>query len=496
MEAWMPGAPRCVVNIVLMEAMERFAYYGFRAILARYFTEVLGFDETWAIAAFSFTSAIAYTSPVGGAWLADGLLGKYRTIVVLGSVYAVGLWGLVWSAYAASVGGSACALLLVGVGTGGIKPCVSAFGADQFRGENSAALRRYFAVFYAAINVGSVASFVLTPLVRARFGYAAAFSLPATLVVCALASFVAARKSYYVVRKDTTVCTTLRLVVDPTSRGGDDAAALRRVFGILATLPVFWALFDQQGSVWVMQAKDMRTGGLQPEQLGVFNPLFVLALLPFFEKVAYPSLEKRLGRPVTAPRRMAAGMAFASASFFAAAIVEAALPLYILWQLPQIFLITVAEILVSVTGLEYSYRAAPPKFKSLVQSAFLLTTALGDLFDGILYAALGSTASRAAFMILCASLMLANLALFARVAAALTDQPLFFQIPVRAGSPRPLTTRDDDHDLDDDDDDDDDQDQNQDQDQDQDQDRRRRHRGQDEDCMASSAGPPLDVALV
>lgn len=427
-------------NIVAMECMERFAYYGFRAVLTLYLSERLGFKASLAVSIFAFSSALAYSTPIVGGWLADGVIGKYATIKWLGSVYVVGLWVLVASAALSSIGGSVLALGLIGIGTGGIKPCVSAFGADQFRGasEDDPAVRRYFAVFYASINVGSVVSFVVTPLMRSQLGYAAAFAVPATLMVLALCSFVAARDSY--VREprasgDTVnLCTTLKLVVasdrhtedDDASSDTSDIVALRRVFGIFATLPIFWMLYDQQGSVWVMQAKDMRTfgGAIQPEQIGVVNPILILVLLPFFEKVAYPQLEKRTGS-VSPTLRMAAGMAFAAGSFFVAASLESALPTNILWQIPQIFLISVGEVLVSATGLEYAYTHAPLKYKSTCTSAFLLTTAVGDICGGILYAAVGDAASRGTIMLGCASLMLATLALFVRVATALTGQPVF-----------------------------------------------------------------------
>mmetsp|Transcript_29575 Transcript_29575/g.90483 ORF Transcript_29575/g.90483 Transcript_29575/m.90483 type:complete len:228 (+) Transcript_29575:865-1548(+) len=182
---------------------------------------------------------------------------------------------------------------------------------------------------------------------------------------------------------------------------------------MLSALPVFWALYDQQGSVWVQQANDMRTGWLQPEQLGVFNPIFVLVLLPFFDGVVYPFFD-----PVTPAARVRAGMVFAALAFVVAAAVDASLPLHVLWQLPQIFLISVAEILVSVTGLEYSYAQAPPAYRALVTSAFLLTTAVGDAYAGLLYAFCGPRVSRTHLLLACAAAMLAVFALFGRLLPA------------------------------------------------------------------------------
>ena len=76
---------------------------------------------------------------------------------------------------------------------------MSTFGADQIDngvGDASEATRRYFAVFYASINLGSVFSYLLVPAMRAIFGYAAAFAVPAVLLAGALAVFIGGRRKY------------------------------------------------------------------------------------------------------------------------------------------------------------------------------------------------------------------------------------------------------------------------------------------------------------
>jgi dipeptide/tripeptide permease len=103
-----------------------------RSILSTYFIS-LGLSEHEATSMFLFTSALAYFTPVFGGLLSDALLGKYATIVAFAIVYVLGLFLLALAAYAASSPLTYWGLLLIGVGTGGIKPCVSAFGADQLK---------------------------------------------------------------------------------------------------------------------------------------------------------------------------------------------------------------------------------------------------------------------------------------------------------------------------------------------------------------------------
>ena len=86
---------------------------------------------------------------------------------------------------------------LIGLGTGGIKPCVSPFGGEQFKvPEQSSLIATYFSIFYASINAGSLISTILTPILRADvqcFGedscYPLAFGVPAILLVVAIGMF-------------------------------------------------------------------------------------------------------------------------------------------------------------------------------------------------------------------------------------------------------------------------------------------------------------------
>jgi hypothetical protein len=77
--------------ILITETAERFAYFGFRAILVLYFVEQLQYTDRQAIALFAYVSSLAYGSPLLGAAVADGSLGRYRTILYFGIVYLVGL---------------------------------------------------------------------------------------------------------------------------------------------------------------------------------------------------------------------------------------------------------------------------------------------------------------------------------------------------------------------------------------------------------------------
>ena len=205
-------------------------------------------------------------------------------------------------------------------------------------------------------------------------------------------------------------------------KNDDDAKELRSIGEVMVLLPVFWLLYDQQGSIWVIQASEMRNfgGRIQPETMGVINPILILVLLPLFETRIYPALERR-DVSTRAPWRMMAGMVVAAAAFVVAGFVDLRVNsgqrVNILWQLPQLFLITVAEILVSFTGLEYSYTRAPEVMRASVSALYLLTTAVGNLLGGFLFVAAGHLGvSRPAVLFLCAILVLLTAVAFRFVA--------------------------------------------------------------------------------
>jgi POT family proton-dependent oligopeptide transporter len=138
--------PAQIKYIVGNEACERFSYYGMRSILAGYITGAvlkggLGqeVDSSTSII-HAFVSA-NYFMPLLGAWLSDKLIGRYHTILWVSLFYCAGHGVLACSDFAGSVHGKLICLYiglaLIAFGSGGIKPCVSAFMGDQFRPDQS-----------------------------------------------------------------------------------------------------------------------------------------------------------------------------------------------------------------------------------------------------------------------------------------------------------------------------------------------------------------------
>ncbi|XP_008051179.1 solute carrier family 15 member 2, partial [Carlito syrichta] len=249
-------------------------------------------------------------------------------------------------------------LSLIALGTGGIKPCVAAFGGDQFEEKHAEERTRYFSVFYLSINAGSLISTFITPMLRGDvqcFGedcYALAFGVPGLLMMTALVVFAMGSKMYKKPPPEGNIlaqvfrCIGFAISNRFKNRSGDipkrqhwldwaaekypkqlimDVKSLTRVLFLYIPLPMFWALLDQQGSRWTLQATRMNGNlgffVLQPDQMQVLNPLLVLLFIPLFDLVIY-RLVSKCGINFSSLRKMAVGMILACLAFAVAAVVE------------------------------------------------------------------------------------------------------------------------------------------------------------------------------
>jgi POT family proton-dependent oligopeptide transporter len=379
--------PAGIPYIVANEAAERFSFYGMRAILVVFMTGHL-LDAQGAAAPMAeaeargwyhlFVSAVYFT-PLLGALLSDVLLGKYRTIMLLSVLYCAGHLALAADHTRA---GLAVGLGLIALGAGGIKPCVSAHVGDQFGQRNSHLLPTVFGWFYFAINLGGFVSMLLTPWLMREQGAAVAFAVPGVLMLAATLIFHAGRYRFVHIPP-----AGARFVRHALSRDG--LLVLARLGLIYLCVAVFWALFDQTGSAWVLQAQhmDRRLFGVEvlPAQIQAANPLLVLLLIPLFAYLLYPAIG-RVWR-LTELRKMGLGMfvtvvAFAIPAWLQVQIDQGMTP-SIAWQLLAYAVLTAAEVMVSITCLEFSYTQAPRTMKSFVMAFFMLSIAAGNLFTSV-----------------------------------------------------------------------------------------------------------------
>jgi POT family proton-dependent oligopeptide transporter len=396
--------PKGIWFIVSNEFAERFCFYGINSILAVYFTQFLHFTDGRATSWQSLFKSGAYFFPLLGAVVSDAFWGKFRTIMVFSSIYAAAVVGL-------ALAGSheialAMSLFFIGLGTGGIKPCVATNLGDQFTSRNQHLIERAFSWFYLSINTGSLFSIYLCPVLLEdpAWGPRWAFGLPAVLMATATVVFVAGRRNY--------------VAVPPAGKAWLEEIrsprTVKLVFSLLLIyffVAIFWMLWDQSnGGSWTLQAQSSlvdkqllgpRDGALGSLTLGswkvgelivsaftlrgaqvqVVNGLFIIILAPVFSYWVYPFVG-RFTR-VTPLRKIGAGLFFAAASFLMIAFVESRLmagqPVSAWWQILAYVVLTCGEVLVSITALEFSYKQAPLTIKSFIMALFYLSISVGNL---------------------------------------------------------------------------------------------------------------------
>ncbi|KAL2336988.1 hypothetical protein Fmac_011434 [Flemingia macrophylla] len=197
------------------ECCERLAYYGMSTNLVNYLHDRFNQGNTTAANNVTTWSGTCYITPLLGAFLADSYLGRYWTIASFATIYVIGMILLTLSATApgikppcdangchpTSAQTAACfvALYLIALGTGGIKPCVSAFGADQFdEADEKEKIRKssFFNWFYFSINIGALIASSVLVWVQMNVGWGWGFGVPAVAMVIAIIFFFSGSKLY------------------------------------------------------------------------------------------------------------------------------------------------------------------------------------------------------------------------------------------------------------------------------------------------------------
>ena len=379
--------PRGIPFIIGNEAAERFSYYGMRSILVVFMTKYL-MDRNGQLAtmspeeaksAYHFFTMSVYFLPFFGAILADVFLGKYKTIMILSIVYCLGHFTL---AIDSTRLGLLLGLGMIALGAGGIKPCVSATVGDQFTKDNQHLISRVYGWFYFSINFGSAFSTMWIPVLLEKHGPDVAFGVPGIFMLIATIIFWLGRHRF--VRVPPAGMSFVRDAFGPMGR-----QTMLKLASIYVFVAVFWSLWDQTASAWVLQAEkmDLRFMGRDwlPAQIQTANPIMTLTLIPIFSYLIYPAISKVF--PLTPLRKIGLGLFLTVPSFIIPTWVEAEIAQgarpNIGWHFLAYAIITAAEVMVSVTSLEFAYTQAPNRMKSFIMSFYLGAVALGNAFTAL-----------------------------------------------------------------------------------------------------------------
>jgi len=379
--------PPSVPYILTNEAAERFAFYGMSSILVVFMTghllarsgalAVMGAEpaKEW----FHWFTAAVYFMAIVGALLSDLWLGKFRTIIGFSLVYCIGFFLL---ALDHTRLGLTAGLILIAMGSGIIKPCVTANVGDQFGPSNKHLIQKVYSWFYFSINVGAAVSMWWCPILLEKYGPGVGFGVPAVSMVIATIAYGLGR----------------RKIVDIPAAGPKAWAEmfdrkqglnLAKIGIIFLFVSMFFALYYQSQSAWVLQAEKMELRWLGinwlPAQMQAANSVLVVVMIPAFAYGVYPALNRLWN--MTLLRKMGIGLFITAASFLVPIWIETQIQQggrpSIGWQFAAYIFLTAAEIMVSVTALEFAYTQAPNKMKSLIQAINLLSISLGNVFSAV-----------------------------------------------------------------------------------------------------------------
>ncbi|KAL5102433.1 hypothetical protein RYX36_006761 [Vicia faba] len=210
------GTWRACPFILGNECCERLAFYGMSTNLVRYFKYQLHQHSATASKNAADWGGTCYITPLIGAFVADAYLGRFWTIFCFSIVYVIGMTLLTLSAsvpgikptcytkddcHATHEQSAICfvALYLIALGTGGIKPCVSSFGADQFDDADEVEKEHkssFFNWFYFSINIGALIAASLLVWIQDNVSWGLGFGIPAIAMAIAVVSFFSGTRLY------------------------------------------------------------------------------------------------------------------------------------------------------------------------------------------------------------------------------------------------------------------------------------------------------------
>ena len=440
------GQPRPLANLFSVEMWERFSFYGMQGILAiyMYFSATeggLGIDETVALGIVGAYGGSVYIFSILGALVSDRLLGPERTLFASALMIMLGHIAL---ALVPGVPGLTAGLLLVGLGSGGLKSTAatlvgSLYSIDDPRRDAG------FSIYYMGVNIGGLLGPLVTGLVQQKWGFHLGFGLAAVGMAIGLAQYAITReglpasvhtvpdplpRSKYSVWAGVAVAAAALVVVLVltgviTAKNLADIMVGLSVVGaiaifailltskkitaqehsrVLAFIPMFigtaafFALFQQQFTVITLYSDtrlDRVIGGF--DLLGLdflrvpeweipipwvqsFNPFFIIVLAPLFA-----ALWTKLGprQPIT-PVKFGIGIILMGAAFllFIPMAPVAAVP--VLWIAMIMLCATLGELSLSPVGLSLTTKLAPSSFPVLMMALYNLSVALGTSLSGAL----------------------------------------------------------------------------------------------------------------
>ncbi|HEY1305948.1 MAG TPA: peptide MFS transporter [Vicinamibacterales bacterium] len=427
------GHPRGLSTLFFTEMWERFSYYGMRAFLILYMVAPaasggLGFADADAASIYGTYTGSAWGASILGGFVADRILGQYRSVLIGGIIIALGHFTLAFHALPFFYSG----LALIVVGTGLLKPNVSTLvGSLYERGDT----RRDagFSLFYMGINLGAFIGPLIAGYLAQKVDWHVGFAAAGVGMTLGLIQYVLGRKRLQPAldRLVTTprppassplASTTVR---DEGNLFGFTTAEWKRVAAIVVFFVVavlFWGAYEQAGSTLNLFADrytrlDLFGVSFPSSWFQSVPPIFVILLAPMFAW-----LWLRLGpREPSVPAKIAFGLFFMGLSFLvlvpAGQMAQAAGGVRVSpwWLIFSYMLSEFGELCLSPVGISAVTKLAPVRIVGLMMGVWFLSNAFGNKLAGWAAGFFSTTPLQTLFGMVTAVMFVTALVMFALV---------------------------------------------------------------------------------
>ncbi len=365
------------------ELAERACFYGMRTLLLFYMMDSLGYYRADSSTVATLFTASCYILPIVGGYIADHYLGKFKTIIYFAIPYLLGqiILGTFNSEVALYI-----ALFLLASGSGSIKPNISTLmGLMYQKAGKSHLMSQAFSWFYMAINIGAAMTTFTLPIIRDHYGYRVAFMAPTLLMAAALTIFYLGKKHY-----PTEEVKATQAIIRTPQEKQEERRVLVRLSGLFLLVVFFWSVFDQSYNTWTLFARDFLvldvslfswSWHIPPDAIQSLNPVLIVLFTPLFAWI-WSRTDRDETRRLSSPRKMLIGfilVILCMSLMMVAGYISADAKISILWEVCAYILMTMAELCISVVGLQLAFEEAPDRMKSMITGIWLITVFLGNL---------------------------------------------------------------------------------------------------------------------
>ncbi|KAF0929686.1 hypothetical protein E2562_023034, partial [Oryza meyeriana var. granulata] len=309
-------------------------------------------------------------------------------------------------------------LYLFALGNGCMKPCILAFGADQFDSADPVervAKGSFFNWYYFFTNMGSLLSTTVLVWVLDNIGWSVGFAIPTLLLGFGLAMFVAGRRVYRYKKLGESPLTRVSQVVvaancvaqsSPlwlsTVSQVEELKMLLQMFPVWVSMLVFFVVTAQMSSTLIEQgiAMDGRVGPftVPAASLATFDVISVLIWVPVYDAMLVPLARRVTGkdRGISHLQRISVGLVLSAVAMAYSALVEARrlAVVSIMWQAPSYFVLGAAEMLAIIGMMEFLYEQSPESMKSLGTALGQLAIAVANYLNSALLSVVAAATTR------------------------------------------------------------------------------------------------------